>query len=86
MRTFECNYCHAINTVPESLVEAAEHAHRGYIRWGGRVTLVPFGETTDASDPAYIASGIRCMICKGPVVADGPHDFRCPNCEAEAGR
>jgi hypothetical protein len=48
VRTFECNYCHAINTVPESLVEAAEHAHRGYIRWGGRVTLVPFGETTDA--------------------------------------
>jgi hypothetical protein len=41
MRTFECNYCHAINTVPETLGEAHGYDREGYIRLGRTTVRVP---------------------------------------------
>jgi hypothetical protein len=51
MKTFECNYCHAVNTVPETLAEAHGYNREGYIRVGRttvrvpRVTPIPCGGT-----------------------------------------
>jgi hypothetical protein len=41
VKTFECRYCHAVNTVPETLDEAHGYDREGYIRLGRTTVRVP---------------------------------------------
>jgi hypothetical protein len=72
MKTFECRYCHAVNTVPETLGEAHgyDREHEGYIRLGRVRYYPPKDDYTEHTErmfarPCSGACGPRTFVPQG---------------------